>query len=258
MVEAKSNSFTDETSTRLFTSLPLIGGDQVSDKWWGIYGNGGLEACERNFAGLFDRKKTIIDVLKGQYRKGKQIVVVDYGAPTDAVSEIADAVPLDFGCAITLEDLRKKRQKSRDERNNITLLPANLLRPDTRRKLDLLLEGRKVTLGMEKLIAGWALFPTRKINIQDIRLRFLLLDEAYKRLDPDGGMLLFEFEGDLLPLLESYQQTLRKNHIGLRLGTEGNTLRVMKLVRHRNSPTRLPQPELSEREVGKLLKRKLE
>src|SRR3972149_9633282 len=186
-----------------------------NDKQWSSYGNEGVASYDRFFADQIGCQR-IIPFLEDRAKETKELVVVDIGSPTTYLEEISHSVPLSYGLAISLSDLRSGGEKAYDQAHNIELIANDFLLPETRRQWEQKIGKQKINLAMIRLWGGWKNFPKRLEPTLDLKLRHLLLDQVYQHVDPNGGMILMDFEARFKPTISLWVAEMRKKGLDVK------------------------------------------
>lgn len=211
----------------------MVRGDRKSlnGYGWGAYGKD-ISSYEGTFEKLLG--PSIKDILMDR----KNPVVVDLMAPSKTLYSLFGLIPgkFKFGLAVSLEDLRCAWEKKEDERLNVTQIAGDIMESSTWDKIESQLQGRKADLVMERALCGL------NCLVRDKRLYAALLNNAWRLLSKDNGILIAEIPDGFEVQAEEMADKFRNNSQINALVDRSlfSSTYSIKMVKTQNSPERLP------------------
>lgn len=151
---------------------------------WGFH-NEAVASYEKSFENVLGGK-SLTDLIRTRAKP----IVIDLMAPPRTVYDLLRDFPSGRGLAVSLPDhrvsqLREDIQVTYDAKN-VKWLPEDITRSSTWKHVEHWLQGSKAHLVMERAMVGLESLPIDK-NILGT-----LLNKAWRNLDPNGGVFLFE------------------------------------------------------------------
>lgn len=198
---------------------------------WGSYDTG-IDRYEDVFGDVL--KGHISDLLKNK----KNPIALDLMSSTKAISELSKQLPnkLKLGIAVSLDDLRTDSEKKRDTGLNTVQIVGDILESSTWDKIKEQLHGQKIDLIMERALAGFDCIP------EDLRLYAVLLNNAWKLLSDDNGILIAEIPYAFSSQAEEMVNKFRNDYKmdAVKGGSWSEAYYHIKIVKTPNSPKNLP------------------
>lgn len=155
---------------------------ESDDSTWHLYGSD-IEDYNQTFKPVLDGNK-LEDIISEKTFP----TVVDLMGPSDSLASLLAKFPEvnTRGVAVTLQDLRDKDKKARDESLDITQISGDITRGNTWNEINRALDGRKATLIVERAVAPLDYFPLHEAIL------IPLISRAWKILDSDYGIMLLQ------------------------------------------------------------------
>lgn len=173
---------------------------------------------------------TIVEFVKSR----PSPIVIDLMSQSAALASLFRLLPrghCQLGLSVALSDKRTGIEETQNADSKIKHLAGDILSNDTWKKIDNELVGRKADLIMERANAGLTLIPHENI------VHAVLLRKAWKILNKNGGMLIFETPSiGYDKSLDKWVNYLKENCVDAVYDREI----AVKIIRTPNSPEKLP------------------
>jgi hypothetical protein len=208
-------------------------GDRLSHHGgpWDDYGRS-IASYEKSFTAVLGGRK-IKDLLKDR----ENPVIIDLMAPSGALATLLPKLSgkEKFGLAVSLEDLRIKKEKRRDAKLNIVQIPGDIMEHSTWCEIEKQLQGRKADLIMVRPFCGFNCIPIIP------KLYAALLSKVWSLLKKEKGIFITQLPYGFSNQAEEMLNGFRKNiEIEALIGKTLRHTPSMKIVRTPNSPEKLP------------------
>jgi len=198
---------------------------QQGEKLWYVYGSG-LEKYGISFFDLphGDIQKTVA------IEKSHPVHVMDVMAEGQILRELKD---ISGGVALTATDARSEDSKEFDASKNIHLIDGNLvLSTSWNRATDYLKEQHIQGFDIAILRSAGGLDAAQ---LNTLKIQHLLASRMWERINPDGGILLFQYSRKTKQSIQTWIQKLE----GMKYEVYDNG-DAFEIVRHKENGSRLP------------------
>ncbi|MCW1930164.1 MAG: hypothetical protein KIH62_002500 [Candidatus Kerfeldbacteria bacterium] len=179
-----------------------LGETREGAKRWYIYRRLSSD-YEREFENLFFERDGIRRFVSERKNKGLPVVIGDFMSDGHALSGFLP----DAGLAISLRDNTNERIRAEYVAAHISVLEGDLSHAAAWREIDRWLDVQAPDSKKFDLILCCPHGPMTLFS-DDPRFLFVFLQRMWRRLNPDGGMLLTQVPRSFSYLLESWERTL--------------------------------------------------
>lgn len=180
--------------------------------------------------------------LRERKKMNKPCHVLDAMASTGFLRSLATEDCLDSGLAVTLHDHRNEAEQANDAKQQIELVAGDIVRKNTWKKIDQWQQAHALTVGFDVVVSR-GIHGLTTIRA-DKAIGAYLLNELWKRVSLDEGMLIVEVPRIAMEQLVDYEEFLYNlTTISFRYRlSSSDQCPIIQMMKFPNAPATLPTP----------------